>query len=548
VAGRPDGLDVLVVGSGIAGLSAAIELAGRRRVAVISKESGGGGSTSLAQGGIAAALGAEDSSEAHAADTVKAAAGLGDFSVARAVTDDAAEAVATLARLGARFDPGALAREGGHSAARIVHARGDATGAEITRALLAAARERDVPVMPGIFLVDLLTAPDGDAVVGALVWDSEEKALRRVHATSVILATGGYGQLWARTTSPRACSGDGLAAALRAGAQVADLELVQFHPTGMDLGRDPRPLASEALRGAGARLRDAEGEYLYGPDGAGDLAPRDVVSRAMARRMASLGADRCYLDATMLGPDAGTIAARFPTFVAACLSAGLSPERQWVPVSPTTHYTMGGVLTDAEGCTTLEGLMAVGEVASSGLHGANRLASNSLLEGAVIGRRAAQLVLASSGPVAPRPVVALTGLLADGAGLDRHAPTQALDRDALRRAVQAGAGVARDAEGLERLGNYLATCAPAGRDGPETWELANMALVARMVTALAARRRESRGAHWRTDYPGPSPSWQARQVAQWLDGEVVVGDLPVEEGEAAEVLTGGHPAALTQLQ
>ncbi len=463
---RSDGLDVLVVGSGIAGLSAAIELAGRRRVAVVSKESGGGGSTQLAQGGIAAAIGAGDSSEAHAVDTVRAAAGLGDPSVAQAITDEAADAVATLARLGARFDPGALAKEGGHRTARVVHARGDATGAEITRALLAAAHQRDVPVMPGIFLVDLLTTPDQCRVIGALVWDSEEEALRRIYAATVILATGGYGQLWARTTSPRACSGDGLAAAMRAGAQVTDLELVQFHPTGMDLGRDPRPLASEAIRGAGARLRDPEGAYLNGPEGAGDLAPRDVVSRGMAQRMTELGAVHCYLDATMLGQDAEAIGARFPTFVAACLSAGLSPDRQWVPVSPTTHYTMGGVLTDSEGRTTLEGLMAVGEVASSGLHGANRLASNSLLEGTVVGRRAARLVAAAAGPVAPRPLVPLTGALLDGASPHGPAPSRPLDRDSLRLAVQAGAGVARDASGLERLAHYLAIAAPGGPDGP----------------------------------------------------------------------------------
>jgi L-aspartate oxidase len=551
VRSRSDGLDVLVVGSGIAGLSAALELAGRRRVAVVSKESGGGGSTLLAQGGIAAALGTGDNPEAHAADTVRAAAGLGDPMVAQSVTEEAVEAVGTLARFGACFDSGALAREGGHGAARVVHARGDATGAEITRALLAAAHQRDVPVMPGFFLVDLLTTTDHETVTGALVWDSEEKALRRIYASTVILATGGYGQLWARTTSPRACSGDGLAAALRAGAQVADLELVQFHPTGMDLGRDPRPLASEALRGAGARLRDSDGEYLNGPDGEGDLAPRDVVSRGMARRMAELGTDRCYLDATTLGPDADAIGARFPTFVAACTSAGLSPDKQWVPVSPTTHYTMGGVLSDACGRTTLEGLMAVGEVASSGLHGANRLASNSLLEGAVIGRRAAQVILASDGPVPPRPTVPLTEAPVEAGGLDRPAPTGTaargavpLDRGSLRREVQKGAGVARDAAGLQHLADYLAAARPARpSEGPQAWELANMALAARVVTALAARRRESRGAHWRTDYQDADPTWQVRQVAQLLaDGEVGTGELSVVPSEHQEAV--GCPTAV----
>ncbi|MGH9106673.1 MAG: L-aspartate oxidase, partial [Acidimicrobiales bacterium] len=419
--GARDALDVLVVGSGVAGLSTAIALAGRRRVAVVSKEVEGGGSTVLAQGGIAAALAPGDSWAAHAADTVAAAAGLGDPEVAGAVTAEAAEAVGMLARLGVRFDAGALAREGGHSAARVVHARGDATGAEISHALLHAARSRDVAVVAGVFLVDLLLARGGSRVVGALLWDSRTACFEKVRATTVVLATGGYGHLWAGTTSPPACSGDGLAAALRAGAQVADLEFVQFHPTGMLLGRDPRPLASEALRGAGARLRDSNGEYLHpaSPPGKGDLEPRDVVSRSMARRMSCLRSEQCWLDATALGPEA--LERHFPTFVSACRAAGILPERDWAPVSPTAHYTMGGVLTDGAGRTTLEGLMAVGEVACSGLHGANRLASNSLLEGAVIGRRAARAVLADApGPVAPRGAVPVDELAA-GPGPEKAA-------------------------------------------------------------------------------------------------------------------------------
>ncbi len=521
-----DELDVLVIGSGIAGLSTAIALAGRRRVAVISKESGGGGSTLLAQGGIAAAIGQGDSTAAHALDTVMAAAGLGDPEVAGTVTSEAPQAVSTLTRLGVHFDQGALSREGGHGFARVAHSRGDATGAEITRALMEAARARGVPVADGLFLVDLLTSPDLCRVIGALVWDSRAEVLRHLYASTVVLATGGYGQLWACTTSPRACSGDGLAAALRAGAQVADLEFVQFHPTGMDLGRDPRPLASEALRGAGARLRDRDGEYLSGPDGAGDLAPRDVVSRAMAARMAELGADRCLLDATMLGEG---VEAHFPTFVAACRLAGIDPVRDWVPVSPTAHYTMGGVLTDTDGRTTLEGLMAVGEVGCNGLHGANRLASNSLLEGAVVGRRAALAVVASRGPVAPRSLVGTDELLAVATA--GPLPARPVERSTLRLAMQADAGVARDGLGLGRLANYLAHAgAGSGSSrGAEASELANMVLIARAVVALAARRCESRGAHWRTDYPVPLPEWRVRQVAQLMPtGEMAVGTLAVE--------------------
>jgi L-aspartate oxidase len=528
-------LDVLVIGSGIAGLSTAIALAGRRRVAVMAKESGGGGSTLLAQGGIAAAMAPGDTTAAHAADTVTAAAGLGDPSVAGAITAEAPEAVALLARLGVHFDAGDLAQEGGHSRARVVHARGDATGAEISHALLRAALNLDVPVIAGSFLVDLLITSDGSRVAGALVWDSASKVVRPVWAGTVVLATGGYGQLWASTTSPRACSGDGLAAALRAGAQLADLEFVQFHPTGMALGRDPRPLASEALRGAGARLRDANGDFVNGPGG--DLAPRDVVSRAMARRMAELGTTHCYLDATTLGAE--LLSHHFPTFVANCRASGLDPERDWAPVSPTAHYTMGGVLTDAEGRTTLAGLMAVGEVGCSGLHGANRLASNSLLEGAVIGRRAAQVVLSNDGPVAPCDPVGLSELVVTPGDAPRP-EVGPYDLEHLRAAMQADAGVARDASGLERLGQALAAWhrpeVTAAAGGPQATELGNMRLLARAIVALAARRRESRGAHWRTDYPAADAAWCRRQVVQLLPGgEMAVGDLPVGSSESVPV-------------
>jgi L-aspartate oxidase len=548
---RP-GIDVLVVGSGIAGLSVAVALAGRCRVALISKETGGGGSTQLAQGGIAAPIGPGDSSAAHAADTVAAAAGLGDTRVAGSVIAEAAAAVELLADLGVRFDRDALAKEGGHSFARVVHARGDATGAEITRALLEAASRREVPLMPDLFLVDLLTVPDGSRVTGALVWDPARRAFRHLRANTVVLATGGYGHLWASTTSPRACSGDGLASAMRAGAQVADLEFVQFHPTGMDLGLDPRPLASEALRGAGARLRDAKGAYLHpaGPEGSiSDLSPRDVVSRSMARRMNDLGTDHCYLDATPIG--AGALEARFPTFVAACRAAGLAPGSDWVPVSPTAHYTMGGVLTDAEGRTTLEGLMAVGEVASNGLHGANRLASNSLLEGAVVGRRAAQAILACRGPVAPREPVAL------GSTLPRPRPraeARSLTRQDIRSAMQAFAGVTRSAGGLDELANLLAgdegAVPDAGatpdtweRANPDTWERANMVLIGRAVAALASARHESRGAHRRADHPEPRPEWLLRQIVQLgADGELLVGHLTADG--APGVLVNSAAAAV----
>jgi len=494
-------LDVLVVGSGVAGLCAAIELAGRAKVAVVSKQRGGG-STELAQGGIAVASSAGDSPLAHAEDTLKAAAGLGDPEVAALVTGEAPSVLEMLLELGARFDVGAPALEGGHSAARVVHARGDATGAEISAALVAAAGQRGVTLASGLELVSLLV--EGGRVAGGLFSDGRAEGLLAVRATNVVLATGGYGQLWEATTSPPACDGAGLTAALRAGAQVADLEFVQFHPTGLALGRDPRPLATEALRGAGARLRDAAGEYLHA--GPGDLAPRDVVSVAMAQRMALLGAEHCYLDATCLDRD--LLLTHFPTFVAACESAGIDPTRQWAPVSPTAHYTMGGVLTDPNGRTTLEGLLAVGEVACSGLHGANRLASNSLLEGAVLGRRAARAVLEAKGPVAPIETVELCDEL-DGP----PAAGAPLGRAELRRAMQRSAGVFRDAEGLRGLLGRLA--------GPSY-------TLARAVAGAALRREESRGAHRRADHPEASDRWLVRQVVQLLpSGGLGVGELAV---------------------
>ena len=322
-----------------------------------------------------------------------------------------------------------------------------------------------------------------------------------------------------------------MAAAMRAGAQVADLEFVQFHPTGLALGKDPTPLATEALRGAGARLRDATGEYLSSvtANGTGDLAPRDVVSRAMARRMADLGATHCYLDATVLGREA--LERRFPTFVSACREGGIDPAVHWAPVSPTTHYTMGGVLTGSDGRTTVEGLMAVGEVACSGLHGANRLASNSLLEGAVMGARAAAELLESPGPAYPREQVGMDDVVTAPLMPGAAGSAPSLSRSSLRSAVQRYAGVTRDQGGLRSLSELLSSAAwprddPAAREA--SGELGSMLLVARAVAAAAVRREESRGAHWRTDYPEQRPEWRLRQVLQLLpDGELAVGELPV---------------------
>ncbi|HXP14166.1 MAG TPA: L-aspartate oxidase, partial [Actinomycetes bacterium] len=407
--GLPDGLpaeavDVLVVGSGVAGLSAALAVPPGRMVLLATKDRLGHSATRYAQGGIAAVLDPEGSGEPrggapvgwdsdsvaeHVADTLAAGAGLCDPVAVETLVAEGAQAIAGLGALGVRFDregpAGELARtrEGGHSRSRVVHAGGDATGAELERALTEAVRATpSVRSVEHAFLVDLLTG-DG-RVTGALLWSGGRPRVVRSHA--VVLASGGAGQLYADTTNPPLSTGDGVAAALRAGAVLADLEFVQFHPTALHIEGDPRPLISEAMRGEGAVLRDGDGTpVMAGVHPLGDLAPRDIVTRAVAARMAATGARHLWLDATSIPAD--HLERRFPTILARCRAAGIDPSRQPIPVSPAAHYLMGGALTDLDGRTSLPGLFAVGEAACTGVHGANRLASNSLLEGVVFAAR-----------------------------------------------------------------------------------------------------------------------------------------------------------------
>ena len=417
-------VDVLVVGSGVAGLSAALAVPAGLTVLLATKDRLGHSATRYAQGGIAAVLGPEplgsgpggwvqDSVAEHVADTLAAGAGLCDPVAVQLLAAEGAQAIADLRARGVRFDraelDGGLARtrEGGHSRSRVVHAGGDATGAELERALTEAVRaDPAVRSAEHTFLVDLLTT-DG-RVTGALLWSGGPRLVR---AGAVVLASGGAGQLYADTTNPPLSTGDGIAAALRAGAVLADLEFVQFHPTALHVAFDPpdrpgdppggppdppRPLISEAMRGEGAVLRDGDGSpVMDGVHPLGDLAPRDVVTRAMASRMAATGARHLWLDATAI--PARQLERRFPTILARCRAAGIDPSRQPIPVSPAAHYLMGGVVTDLDGRTTLPGLFAVGEAACTGVHGANRLASNSLLEGVVFAARIGQ-ALAGPGP------------------------------------------------------------------------------------------------------------------------------------------------------
>jgi L-aspartate oxidase len=407
----PAALDVLVVGSGVAGLSAAVRLAEvpGLRVGVLTKGELSASTTRWAQGGVAAVLGGqdEDSVDLHQADTLAAGAGLCDVEAVRVLVSEGPRRVHELIALGAVFDRArsgalALAREGGHSTARVVHAGGAATGAEVERTLVDAVSSTAAAIMEGWFAEDLVV--DGGRCRGLVAIDPEGRR-HTVVADHVILAAGGTGQLFAVTTNPPEATGDGVAMALRAQVPVADVEFVQFHPTALHHPAMPRPLLSEALRGHGAVLRDASGERFVD-----ELAPRDVVSRAMAATMAAQGVDHLWLDATGLSD----FEIRFPTLAASLHGVGLDPSRDWLPIAPAAHHVAGGVLTDLDGATPLAGLWAVGEVACSGVHGANRLASNSLLEGMVFGARAAEAVAA--GKEVAEPTGALAPLLARPAG------------------------------------------------------------------------------------------------------------------------------------
>lgn len=497
--------DAVVVGGGVAGLSAALGLSGD--VVLVSKSPFGvGGSTEWAQGGVAVALGAGDSAAAHAADTTAVGVGLNDHEAVAVLTAEGPARVRELMLLGARFDRGPdgeliFGREAGHRTNRIVHANGDATGAEILRALTSAVAAREnVIVHDHTFAVDLVV--DGDRVIGLhAVGPSGEAIL--YSAPAVVLATGGIGQVYARTTNPAEVTGDGLAMAARAGAQLIDLEFVQFHPTALATDRDPMPLLTEALRGAGALLIDSSGKRFMvdiHPDA--ELAPRDVVARATWQRVQH--GETVYLDATQAIGDA--LPEKFPTVFSFCREAGIDPRATPIPASPAAHYHMGGVETDTYGRTSVAGLWAVGEVASTGVHGANRLASNSLLEGLVYGARAAASVAASELPAPsvkhgsrPEPVIV-------------SPETVRLIRDIMWEQV----GVMRHEEALAAAIGRLQSI--EGELGRAAGEAANMALVARLVAIAARDRRESRGAHYRLDYPDAGPVRRLTYAGSTLAG------------------------------
>jgi L-aspartate oxidase len=514
----PTDLDLLVLGSGVGGLSAAVRAAVDEpglRVGVLTKGELTQSATRWAQGGVAAVLGGdEDSTDLHLADTLQAGAGLCDVEAVRILVDEGPQRVNELIALGAVFDrdtEGRLlkAREGGHSMPRIVHAGGAATGAEIERALVDAVRANVDAVLEGWFAVDLLVA---DGRCRGVVACDAAGARTEIRAAHVLVATGGAGQLFAVTTNPAEATGDGVAMALRAGVPVADIEFMQFHPTALHHPAMPRPLLSEALRGHGALLRDAHGERFVD-----ELLPRDVVSRAMTARMLEQGVDHLWLDATGLEQ----FDERFPTIASTVRAIGLDPARDWLPIAPAAHYLSGGILTDLDGATALPGLWACGEVACTGVHGANRLASNSLLEGMVFAPRVVEAIL--RGKEAPEPTGAMRAVLA-GSGecvpgravTAGRPPTATGDGDAdearatLQRAMTDGAGVVRSASSLDATVQAIEKVASSCAD-PEVCNLATVALG--LVTAARARE-ESRGAHTRTDFPETADDFCVRLVLQ----------------------------------
>lgn len=488
----------IVVGSGIAGLTAALQLG---NCTVVTKTELGAGSSRWAQGGLAAALGADDAPHLHAADTVAVSGGLGDPDIADLVATDAPSRVRWLAAMGTRFDRDeagrlALGREAGHRVRRIVHAGGDATGAEIMRALTAAVLARpDIVVADATLAVDLVEGAGRVVGVSTLDADGRPGALL---APAVLLATGGIGRLYGHTTNPAEATGDGLAMAIRVGARIRNPEFVQFHPTALDAESDPLPLLTEALRGEGALLVDAAGHrYMVDEHPDAELAPRDVVARANWRARRS---GPTYLDCRPIGPG---FAEHFPTVAAYARAAGLDPERDLLPVTPAQHYHMGGVETDAVGHTSIPGLYACGEVASTGLHGANRLASNSLLEGLVFASRAAADIAASQAGAVDAAI--RRGLSVPDGGVDGFGDDDGAIA-VLRATMDDCAGVVRDHDGLRHGQTVLDALHPRlGR----SVEGRNLAAVASVVLAAALARRESRGGHHRVDHPSAAAEFAA---------------------------------------
>jgi L-aspartate oxidase len=504
--------DVLVIGAGIAGLRAALQVPGHLEVLVVTKDRVEQSNSSYAQGGIAGVMSPEDRFENHIEDTLAAGAGLCDRAVVEMVVREAPEQIKDLIGWGTQFDLEdgqlALTREGGHSHRRIVHALGDATGFEVMRAIIAEAGKRaNVTIWDDTFTLDLLT--DEGNCAGALVWrPGQGKVL--VWARQTILASGGTGMVYRETTNPPVATGDGMAAAFRAGAQLRDMEFMQFHPTVLYVAGSGRSLISEAVRGEGAYLRDKSGErFMVAVDPRAELAPRDVVAQAIVRCMERTRHPCVYLDLSHL--DAALVRRRFPGIDRVCRGFGLDITRDLIPIRPGAHYMIGGVTVDPQGRTTIPGLWAAGEVTSSGLHGANRLASNSLLEGLVFGASCGRgaAVGAAKFPASLTALPLRGDFVPDTDGLLDVADIT----NSLRSLMVRNMGVVRDRAGLEEAERDVAFWCRyvlvREFDFRAGWELQNLLTIARLMTASALQRTESRGVHFRSDFP-------QRDDGRWL--------------------------------
>jgi L-aspartate oxidase len=513
--------DVLILGGGLAGLRAALAVDPRLSVTVVTKDDLQNSSSQWAQGGIASVVDPEDRFDNHVADTLTAGCGLCHPDVVDAVVRESPSRIAELIAWGTRFDSHngtlELGREGGHSHHRIVHALGDATGREVMRAVIEQARGlANLEVWPDTFTIDLVTHEG--ACRGALVWNpAHGKTL--VWARRTILATGGSGQLYRESTNPPGASGDGMALAWRAGAELRDMEFMQFHPTVLYIAGGARSLITEAVRGAGAWLVDRDGRrFMPEFDPRGELAPRDVVARAITVVMQRTHQANVFLDLSHL--DAAEVRRRFPGMAEICQRFGLDLTRDRIPVRPGAHYMIGGVTVDANGRTTVPGLFAAGEVTSSGLHGANRLASNSLLEGLVYGARAGEAatadILASGNAVADDVefrVPTIGNRRADAGGEAGDGLDLADIRNSLRALMWRQVGVERAggplAEALETVEGWCRYVLPRQFAEPQGWQLQNMLQVARLMIRGAIERAETRGVHFRGDHPEASPEWRA---------------------------------------
>ena len=499
--------DVVVVGAGVAGLAFALGLAGTLRVALLTKGALGESNTRWAQGGLSAAIGIDDSPGLHEEDTLVAGAGLCDRDAVHELVEGAPQAVDWLLTLGTRLDRDSLTgelllgREAAHSRRRVLHAGGDATGAEIERALVEAVRNRsNVTVCEQAFALDL-TVAEGRCT-GLIVELGTDAGPSFMRAGTVVIAAGGAGQLWATTSNPPAATAAGLAIALRAGVAVADLEFVQFHPTVLAIAGSTPFLVSEAVRGEGAYLRDRNGNrFMFDQHPLAELAPRDVVARGIQRQMALNGVDHVHLDLRHL--DAHAMRERFPTIARELARRGLDLATDLIPVAPAAHYFMGGIVAGTDGSTSLPGLLALGEAACTGVHGANRLASNSLLEGLVFGLKAA----ANLGSTVAQPAIANSP--AQQPRMNKVSPKASSDLNALisrvQRTMSRNVAVVRDADGLSEaateLDDVLSVLMSNQGSTRAAREAANLALAARAVISAATLREESRGAHYRSDFP-----------------------------------------------